>query len=305
LVVTDLLGLEYFSFADLWSPVFLVFMMAIGVLYTFMVGPWRSHFKGSAPVPMKRQLSFLLAVVLLYLCQGGPLSLLGHLMFTFHMTVMAISYFIVPLLLLYGIPDWMWRWAFGRRFWRPFRVLTNPLIGLFLFNLMFSFYHMPQIHDWIMVHTTVHAVYYFLLLVAATLNWWHIAYPVAEWVRLTPLRRMGYIFANGMLLTPACVMIIFASEPLFAMYSDPNVWAQAMQYCVSGDPAALLSKFDGGPAFFNLMNAQEDQQLGGIVMKFLQEFVNIGALFVVFMRWYKHERAREDEPGFDDAAGAV
>ncbi len=66
-----MLGLEYFSFTELWSPVFLVLMMAIGILYTFVVGPWRSRFRGNTPVSMKRQISFLLAVVLLYLTMGG------------------------------------------------------------------------------------------------------------------------------------------------------------------------------------------------------------------------------------------
>jgi len=300
-----LLGLEYFSFTELWSPVFLVLMMAVGVLYTFVVGPWRSRFKGNSPVSMKRQISFLLAVFLLYLTMGGPLSVLGHLMFTFHMVNMAISYFVVPTMLIYGIPDWLWRWAFSRTFWRPFRVLMNPLISLFLFNVLFSFYHMPSIHDWFMTNYKVNAVFYFVLLVSAMMNWWHIQCPVPEWALLTPLRRLGYIFANGLLLTPACVLIIFANAPLFAVYNNPIIWAQAMQYCVSGDPSAILARFNGGPAFFNLLSAQEDQQLGAIAMKLLQELINIGALFIVFMRWYRHERAREDDPSFSETTSAV
>lgn len=300
-------GLQYFSFSDLWSPVFMVFMMAIGVLYTFVVGPWRTNFKDSEAVPLKRQIAFLLGIVLLYLAQGGPLSLLSHLMFTFHMVSMAVSYYIVPALLLYGIPSWLWKWAFDRAFWRPFRALMNPLFTLFLFNLLFSFYHMPNVHDWIMVHVTIHGVFYFVLLVAAMMNWWHVSNPVAEWSRLKPLTRLGYIFANGLLLTPACVLIIFAGSPKFAIYSDPVVWAEAMRYCVSGDPAALLKQFQGGPAFFNIMTPLEDQQLGGILMKFLQEFMNIGALFVVFMQWYRNERAKDeqDHPGLDDATGTA
>lgn len=300
-----MMGLEYFSFSELWSPVMIVFTMAAGVVYTFVVGPWRTHFKDSAPVPMKKQITFLIALFLLYLAQAGPLSLLGHLMFTFHMVNMAISYFIVPPMLLYSVPGWFWKWAFGRKFWRPFRFVTSPLISLFLFNLLFSFYHMPDIHDWIMVHTTFHAWFYFVLFVTAMMNWWHIHCPVPEWARLRPVLRMAYIFGNGLLLTPACAMIIFAGTPLFAVYNDPNVWAQAMQYCVSGDPAKLLAEFQDGPAFFNLMSAEDDQQLGGILMKFLQEFMNIGALAVVFMHWYRQEREREDSGEWDDSAKLV
>lgn len=283
----------------------MVFMMAVGVLYTFVVGPWRTHFKNSEPVPLRRQIAFLIGVLLLYLAQGGPLSLLSHLMFSFHMFSMAISYYIVPTLFLYSIPAWLWRWAFDRAFWRPFRFLMNPLFNLFLFNLIFSFYHIPNVHDWIMVHVNIHRAFYFILFIVAMMNWWHIHIPVKEWAKLSPLWRMGYIFGNGLLLTPACVLIIFATTPKFAIYSDPVVWAEAMRYCVSSDPATLLQKFDGGPAFFNLMTPVQDQQLGGILMKFIQEFLNIGALFVVFMGWYRRERASEDHPMLDDVTGTT
>ncbi|WP_080833024.1 cytochrome c oxidase assembly factor CtaG [Cohnella massiliensis] len=294
-------GLDYFSFAEMWSPLFLVFMLLIATLYAFVVGPWRQRFGGVEAVPVVRQLAFYGAMLLLYLVHGGPLSLLGHLMFTFHMTDMAISYIIVPPLLLYGIPGWLWKWAFGRAFWKPFRLFANPLFGLFAFNLLFSFYHMPDVHDWVMTHYVIHGFFYALLLVVALLNWWHVMCPVPEWSRVTSLRKLGYIFANGLLLTPACVLIIFAPEPLFAVYNDPQVWVQAMGYCVSGDPARLLEQFEG-PAFFNLMSGREDQQLGGIVMKLLQEFVNIWALYSVFMQWYRKEKSQEDDPAFDHAA---
>ncbi|MCC3374777.1 cytochrome c oxidase assembly factor CtaG [Cohnella sp. REN36] len=296
------MGLQYFSFADLWSPYLLTLMLAIIVLYTFVVGPWRERFGGAEPVGAGRQISFIAGIVLLYLAQGGPLSLMGHLMFTFHMTDMAISYFIVPPMLLYGVPVWLWRAIFSQRGWRPLRFLMNPLFGLFAFNLLFSFYHMPSNHDWIMTHYYVHALYYLALFLTAMISWWHVMSPVPEWSRLTNLRKLGFIFLNGLLLTPACVLIIFAGAPLFAVYNDPQVWVRAMGYCVSGDPAALLSKFEGGPAFFSLLSPLDDQQLGGIIMKLLQEGVNIVALFTVFMQWYKRERAQDDDPTFDHAS---
>jgi putative membrane protein len=291
-----MLGLEYFSFRDLWSPLFMIFMMAIIVLYTFVVGPWRHRFAGSQSVSFGRQLAFIVAIVLLYLTQGGPLSLLGHLIFTFHMTNMAIAYILVPPMLIYGIPDWLWRRMFQAKFWRLFifRIWMNPIVSLALFIVLFSFYHLPNNHDWIMTHYAVHTIYYIALLISSIIMWWHVYCPVLEWVRMSPLLVLGYIFMSGLLLTPACVMIIFASEPLFAVYNDPEVWVKAMGYCVSGDPAVMLSKFDG-PAFFNMMSPQDDQQLGGIIMKLLQEFVNALALYSVFTKWYRKERAQEDE----------
>ncbi|MDI4648487.1 cytochrome c oxidase assembly factor CtaG [Cohnella hashimotonis] len=298
------MGLEYFSFADLWSPVMMVISLLIILLYSLVVGPWRERFNASEPVSKKRQAAFIAGIVLLYLAQGGPLSLMGHLMFTFHMTAMAISYFIVPAMLIYGVPAWLWRSIFSRPFWRPLRFLMNPLFGLFAFNLLFSVYHMPANHDWIMTHYVVHGFYYFVMLGAAMISWWHIMCPVAEWSRLTNLRKLGFIFLNGLLLTPACVLIIFASTPLFSVYNDPEVWTRAMGYCISGNSAEFLSQFKGGPAFFSLMAPTDDQQLGGIIMKLLQEFVNIAALYTVFMQWYRKERAQDDDPSFDHASSS-
>lgn len=288
-------GLEYFSFRDLWSPLFMAFIMAVIVLYAFVVGPWRQKFEGGEAVSWLRQSSFILAAILMYFTQGGPLSLLGHLMFTFHMTNMAISYMLVPPLLLYGIPGWLWRAMFSSKFWRPFRILMNPIVSLGLFVLVFSFYHMPDNHDWIMTHFTVHTLFYIVLFISSVAMWWHVFLPVEEWRRISPLMTLLYIFLGGLLLTPACAMIIFAEDPMFAVYNDPQVWIKAMGYCVSGDPVAMLSKFEGGPAFFNLMSGHDDQQLGGIVMKLVQEFVNAFALYVVFMKWYRKERKHEDE----------
>lgn len=292
-----MLGLEYFSFRDLWTPWLLAVLMAVAILYTLVVGPWRHRIAGSEPVSVPRQLVFISAIGLLYLTQGGALNLLGHLMFTFHMTNMAISYMLVPPMILFGIPPWLWRRMFRARFWRFWllRIWMNPVVGLLLFILLFSFYHIPDNHDFIMTHLTVHRIYYVLLLVSSMLMWWHIFCPVPEWERMKPLLVLGYVFMSGLLLTPACVMIIFAPEPLFGVYNDPQVWVKAMAYCVAGDPSYLLSQFNG-PAFFNLLTPKDDQQLGGIVMKLLQEFVNSFALYVVFMKWYRRERVVDDDP---------
>ncbi|MFC5407234.1 cytochrome c oxidase assembly factor CtaG [Cohnella soli] len=300
-----MMGLEYFSFRDLWSPVFMLFMMAVIVLYSFVVGPWRHRFAGSKPVSVSRQTAFILSVALIYLTEGGPLSLLGHLMFTFHMTDMAIAYILVPPMLIYGIPDWLWRAMFKAPFWRnrTFRLIMNPIVSLGMFTLLFSFYHMPSNHDWIMTHFTVHRLYYILLFVSSVMMWWHVYCPVPQWRRMSLLLTLGYVFMSGLLLTPACAMIIFAGEPLFDVYNDPQVWAKAMGYCMSGDPSVLLSKVEG-PAFFNLMSGKDDQQLGGIVMKLVQEFVNAAALYTVFMQWYRRERAKEDDNVTDPTAAA-
>jgi len=303
-----MLGLQYFTFEELWSPMVIFFMAAVVILYFYLIGPWKQKYAPQdAPATWLQKLMFISGAVLYYMAQGGPMEMLGHMMFTFHMMNMSISYLIVPPLILLAVPAFVWRMMFSRPFWRKLSFLMHPILSLVLFNMLFSIYHVPAIHDFVMTHFTVHRIYYGVMLVAAFMMWWQIACPVPEWNRLTDLRKMAYVFANGMLLTPACALIIFATTPVFATYNDPEVWAKAMGYCVSGDPTRLLTLFDG-PSFFNLMKPVEDQQLGGIVMKLVQEIMYGSILAYVFFHWYQREKGdTEDElprAGGIDPAGA-
>lgn len=289
--------LGYFSFEELWTPLFLFAMAAVVILYFYLVGPWREK---NAPneqgASSWQKTLFVSAAFLFYLSHGGPLNLLGHLMFTFHMINMSISYLIVPLMVLLAVPSFLWRKQFGHPFWRKLRFLMHPIITLILFNMLFSIYHVPVVHDYVMTNFTVHRLYYVALLITSFMMWWQVASPVPEWSRLTDVKRMAYVFANGVLLTPACALIIFADTGLYATYSDPGVWATAMGYCIPGDTAYLLTDF-GGPEFFNAMGGVlQDQQLGGIVMKLVQELMYGIILAYIFRQWFKREHTEDDLP---------
>ncbi|MFD2115705.1 cytochrome c oxidase assembly factor CtaG [Paenibacillus yanchengensis] len=287
-------GLQYFKWDEVWTPLFLFAIIAINILYFYIIGPWKAkHYPDAEPVSPAKKVMFIAATLLIYIAHGGPINILGHMMFTFHMINMAISYLIVPPLVLVSVPVFVWKHIFDRPFWRRLRFLMNPIVTLLAFNLSFSVYHLPFVHDYIMTHFTIHRLYYVLLFIAALMMWWQVVVPVKEWARLTDVKRMAYVFANGMLLTPACALIIFASEPLFATYSDPNVWVIAMGYCVPGDTSFLLDAY-GGPQFFNKFDVLEDQQLGGIVMKIVQELMYGVILAFIFRQWFKREHADDD-----------
>lgn len=288
---------NYFSFEELWSPMFLFAMAAVVILYFYLIGPWREkHAPLEAAATRWQKTLFVAAAILFYLSHGGPFNLLGHLMFTFHMVNMSISYLIVPPMVLVAVPAFVWRKMFGHAFWRKLRILMHPIVTLVLFNMLFSIYHVPVVHDYVMTNFSVHRLYYAVLLITSFMMWWQIASPVPEWSRLTDVKRMAYVFANGVLLTPACALIIFADTGLYATYSDPQVWATAMGYCIPGDTGYLLSDF-GGPEYFNKMGGiVQDQQLGGIVMKLVQELMYGIILAYIFKQWFKREHTEDELP---------
>lgn len=290
-----MLGLQQFTFEDVWSPLFLALMLILTALYFVLVGPIADRAGIEEKATPWQKVMFISGMFILYMAQGGPISLLGHTMFTFHMISMALSYIAAPPLLMRGIPAWVWRKVLDYPLIKSFAFLGKPIVAALLFNGLFSIYHIPVVHDYVMLNFAVHRLYYIVLFIASLLMWGSLVHPVPDRDRGSSLAKIGFIFLNMVLLTPACGLIIFASEPLFATYSDPNVWAAAMGYCYSGDPQVLLQSV-GGPSYFNLLpNAQQDQQVGGVVMKMFQELIFGIMLAYVFFQWYKKERSEEEE----------
>ncbi|MBP1157571.1 MULTISPECIES: cytochrome c oxidase assembly protein [unclassified Paenibacillus] len=260
------------TFVQLWSPGFLLVMIVLGVLYMLAVGRWRSDFANSEPVTLKQKLWFWSGLALWYAADGSPMSYYAHhYLFSIHMFQQSILYLIMPPMLLLGTPGWLLRAALkgegGKRFMRWF---TAPLFSLFFFNFIFSMYHIPMVMDWLMAHATILVLYKAIFLFAAFQMWFPVFCPLPEYNTMSDLKKMAYIFINGILLTPACALIIFAREPLYDMYATISLsyW--------------LLPMID-------------DQQLGGVIMKIVQEVVYGLALGYVFFHWYRTERKQDDE----------
>ncbi|OKO94038.1 CtaG protein [Geobacillus proteiniphilus] len=289
-------SLQMFGPVALWSPFFLLVLAAVALLYIGITGPWRQRFGLGDAVSGKQKAYFLTGIVLLYICKGSPVDLMGHLTFTAHMVQMAVLYLIVPQCFILGIPAPLYERAFRiAAVRRVFRLLTKPIVALLLFNGLFSLYHVPFIFDAVKMNMWLHAFVTSVIFVAAFCMWWPLVNKLPDWQTLSGLKKMGYIFADGMLLTPACALIIFTDTPLYATYTDPKAWMTALALCV---PQGTLASLDlTGPQMFLSMSPLHDQQLGGVLMKIIQEIVYGTMLFFIFTEWYRKER--EKEPSMD------
>nr|WP_263328144.1 cytochrome c oxidase assembly factor CtaG [Neobacillus sp. Marseille-Q6967] len=289
-----MLTLDIFGFKALWSPYFFLCLLAITAAYFLLTITFRNKFTNSEPLTVKQAGLFILSMVLIYAIKGSPLDLMAHLMFYVHMINMATLVLVIPPLFIFGIPVWVWRKLFSNKVIHSlFTFFTKPLIALILFNGLFSIYHIPMIFDRVMQSFWLHAGYSLLLFILAIFMWWPLINPVPEHQRLSGLRKVGYIFADGILITPACALIIFADTSLYATYSDPDVWAQVMSLCVG--PGTFAGLNISGPSLFSSMSLVHDQQLGGVLMKIIQEIVYGVILGHVFFEWYRKDQA-ESEP---------
>ncbi|WP_243290000.1 cytochrome c oxidase assembly factor CtaG [Bacillus sp. FJAT-47783] len=286
------MSLNIFGFRALWSPYFILFVIALTVMYFYLIGPGRKHFKEAGDVSLKQRVYFVLAMVMLYISLGSPLDLFGHISFSGHMASMAILFLIVPPLLIFGIPVWGWNAFVHLPIVHPImKFFTKPIISLVLFNTFFSLYHVPFIFDVIKTNAVYHAIVTSLIFVFAFFMYWPLLNQLPNWNQINGLKKIGYILGNSVLITPACGLIIFAGTPLFATYSNPDAWVQALSLCVPTDMLQGLSLT--GPEMFTSMDLREDQQLGGIIMKIIQELVYGSFLAYVFYEWARKEREND------------
>ncbi|WP_100373541.1 cytochrome c oxidase assembly factor CtaG [Bacillus sp. FJAT-45037] len=294
---------ENFSFRALWTPELIIILLVLAAVYLYMTSTGRVHFKKSDPVPLKKKIYFMLGLGALYIGWGSPLYVAGHIMITFHMTQMVFAYFVATPLLLLGTPTWVFTTLIDKckqtLIGRVGKFVWSPIVALFLFNGLFSLYHVPFMFDTLMQSELLHSGYQQLLFFASVLMWWHMLAPVPSTSQLSDLRRIGYIFANGILITPACALIIFAPEPLYQTYTDPAIWASVMAYCLPAGASVPMSVFSG-PDSFAFLETRMDQQLAGVLMKIMQEITYGFTIGYVFKQWLKKEKQQDGELTISD-----
>ncbi|QKS71782.1 cytochrome c oxidase assembly factor CtaG [Paenalkalicoccus suaedae] len=282
---------QTFSARTIWTPELLVVLGLISGIYFLIITKFRHKFPDSKPVSTRRRVLFHLGLVAVYFGFGGPLYVLGHLMLSMHMISMAIVYLVAPPLLLLGIPSWFFKYFTRFKVIRGFFLVAGfPLLGLILFNGVFSIYHIPTTFDYLMTNETMHNLYQIVMLLLAMLMWWHIIPRFEARYNMSELKRIGYMFVSGVLFTPACALIIFAGQPLYEVYTDAATWAVAISYCLPPGADIPFEIFSGQQsiAFLSPVN---DQQFGGAMMKVTQELVYGVAIGYSFRTWQKRDKS--------------
>ena len=65
--------------------------------------------------------------------------------------------------------------------------------------------------------------------------WWPMLNPLPEYQTLSDIKKLGYMFANGILLTPACALIIFDGTVVCNVYGSSCLDEGDGIMCTSGN----------------------------------------------------------------------
>ena len=256
---------EQYAWWEVWNPLLFI---ALAVIYIFYLRVMRRipSFSESG-IPLKKNAAFAAGLLVVYVALAGPVAVMSNnSVLSIHMLQQSLMYVVMPPLILLGMPIEFYRFlneqVFNIRF---LRFLRWPLLHLFLFNLLWSFYHIPFIYEYILEHVLLLEVVHVVINTSAFLMWIQVLAPDGLINRMSYVMKMGYMFANGMLITPACALIIFSNVVLYSSILE-------------------------APELFFIATPLDDQQLGGVIMKVVQEFSYSIVIGSIFYKWVKAEK---------------
>ncbi|WP_367780369.1 cytochrome c oxidase assembly protein [Jeotgalibacillus marinus] len=249
----------YWTGSMTWNVPLLVSLVLVGIVYLIFF----INFTGGK-LPLMQAFLFYLGLVLIYIPTGSPLSTFSHLSFTVHMIYMSILFFIVPPLILGGIPK-----IFQEQVKAMFllkgklRFIISPITSLIIFACMFLLYHLPFMFQIFLQQPSLHSGYV-LLMFLLSFNVWS---PLVTSDRSDKKKR--YAFLSGLILMPACILFVL------------NGFMGKLSYPFLVDFAALCMPTEAGSftLFPSWYNTQIDQIVAGVIMMVIHKF----GIMITFM----------------------
>jgi putative membrane protein len=209
----------------------------------------------------KQIVAYTAALLLILAAITGPVDeLTKDRSFFVYIFQQMLLVFVVPPLLLAGLPDWLLRPIMLHRFVEPVaRLLTRPLFAFLFFSSVFTLIHYPALCDRV---CHVHPFYgdiHTLLLFTGMLLWWPLLSPLPEYPRMAYPLQVMYLFLLMIPMTAVAAPITMANSVLYMFYM-------------------------GGLHPFGL-SPIVDQVLGGIIMWVGQGAYIMFVFTAIFVRW--------------------
>jgi len=210
---------------------------------------------------------FATGLLFIWLALDWPLGALGAgYLVSAHTVSYILLALVAPPCLILGIPREVQLQAIsGKRLGPLLRLAAKPWFSLTLLNVVLFLTHLPQVVDTVMASQVGAMLVDLGWLGGGLALWW----PVMGPPPLVTLRRpmkLAYLFASTLPPIIPSAFLTFADYPLYATY-------------------------ELAPRVFPILTAQQDQQVGGLLMKLVGDLPVWFAFGVIFFRW-----ARESNP---------
>jgi putative membrane protein len=212
-------------------------------------------------------------ILSVWLALDWPIGTLGA---GYLASVHALSYIllslIAPPLLIRAVPLQVLRRAAARPWVGPvLRAAARPMVALCVYSVALLVTHVPDVVDGGM-RTQVGALSIDLAwLVAGLWLWWPVLAPQPEFGTLSRPLKMLYLFLSSLPPIIPSAFLTFADYPLYAVY-------------------------ELAPRALPILDAQQDQQVAGLLMKIVGDLPVWLAFGIIFFRWSRDEHRQAPAP---------
>lgn len=240
-----------------WNYPLLIFFLILTIIYLLATKNYATGKK-----------RFILGMTLIAVCLGSPLYGVGHLLFSVHMGQMAILFFFVPPLLLAGVPEESIQKAKRIDGIKPLAfLLRHPMIMMLVFSGLFAIYHIPFVFDTVMTNTILYVSYHVIMMIAAIGMWIPLLSPITHY--FPEIKRKSYLRWSSLIILPACLLLVFAVQPLYQTFHDPETWQSALDACFG------MGHLESMKDEMGLLPTMTDQRLGGVIMLALHKISHL------------------------------
>ncbi len=259
------------------EPFLLISVLAVVWSYLVLTGPLRVKIAGpGVTFPWKPAVCFFSGVVIGYLSVASPLDQLGEdYLLTAHMIQHNLLIYVVPPLLILGIPVWLSEWSFRFAPWRIlFRILSRSVVAGLLFVLVFTLWHFPVLYEAALRDKGLHILEHATMMGTAFLVWWVLLSRSPSAPALNAPLQMLFIFFVAVGHMPIIMFLISANQVLYPTY-------------------------EFAPRLLEYLDPLEDQIVGGLLMSLANFAFSMSMFARAFYCWYSRDPSNSSPfPGF-------
>ena len=244
-----------------FAPLQLVAPVVAGVAYFLRA---RTLAAQGRPVPLARQLSFVLGLACVLVSLGSPVAHIGEELLLAHMAQHLLMADVGALLIVLGLTGPLLQPLLAVRLIDRLRFLAHPAVALPLWAADLYVWHLPAMYQAALSNEAVHALQH-ATFVAFGINVWLCLFgplPMPEW------------FGNG-----AKLVYIFLMRMTGALLGNVLMWSGSVLY----------PDYAPGEAFWGISPLQ-DQGTAGVIM-----MVEGSIVTIVLLGWLFLKAAREAE----------
>lgn len=235
-----------------WSISLLAVLVCLACCYVLLV-----RYYAGIRLARREPFLFSIGLLLFYLSVGSPFGIISHFSFSLHMIQMSILFFIIPPLVLLGIPEELFMKVVNipKLQWMK-RLHFPPQIALYVFAGLLLLYHLPFILTFLSKNSLLQNGFITGLFLLSFAMWWPIASPDTK-RRLDKKGMKRYAMISGYVLLPACLFFILAA--LIGQMDNPLLAQLTAHLCIptTSNTFTLLP-----PPF----NTKFDQFMAGFIM---------------------------------------